>query len=116
MPQILAPADPEGEPRFVMLETIHEYGRERLQDSGQAEDIQRRHAEYFTALAERAEPYTRGGADQMRWFRRLVATKSTRAMPISRSLFFSTAALALLEKEPLLGSTSQDQASSCSCM
>jgi hypothetical protein len=24
---------PEGEPRFVMLETIHEYARERLQDT-----------------------------------------------------------------------------------
>jgi hypothetical protein len=26
---------PEGEPRFVMLKTIHEYARERLQDSGE---------------------------------------------------------------------------------
>jgi non-specific serine/threonine protein kinase len=64
---------PEGEPRFVMLETIHEYAREKLQDSGEAEDIHRRHAEYFTALAERAEPHTRGGAEQMRWLRRLEA-------------------------------------------
>ena len=64
---------PDGEPRFSMLETIHEYGRERLQASGQAEDMHRRHAEYFTALAERAEPYTRGGPDQMRWLWRLEA-------------------------------------------
>jgi len=34
---------PEGEPRFVMLETIHEYARERLQDSGEAEEIGRAH-------------------------------------------------------------------------
>jgi predicted ATPase len=64
---------PEGEPRFVMLETIHEYGRERLEDSGEAEEMHRRHAEYFTTLAERAEPHTRGGPDQMRWLRRLEA-------------------------------------------
>ena len=64
---------PEGEPRFTMLETIHEYARERLQDSGEAEDILRRHAEYFTALAERAEPFMRGGREQMRWLRRLDA-------------------------------------------
>jgi tetratricopeptide (TPR) repeat protein len=64
---------PEGEPRFTMLETIHEYARERLQESNEADDMQRRHAEYFTALAERAEPYTRGGHDQMHWFRKLEA-------------------------------------------
>ena len=61
------------EPRFTMLETIHEFGRERLEESDEAEDMLRRHAEYFTALAERAEPHTRGGADQMRWLRRLEA-------------------------------------------
>jgi predicted ATPase len=32
---------PEGEPRFVMLETIHEYAREKLQQSGEAEEIGR---------------------------------------------------------------------------
>ena len=64
---------PEGEPRFTMLETIHEYALERLQEGGEAEDMHRRHAEYFTALAEQAEPHTRGGPDQMRWLRRLEA-------------------------------------------
>jgi non-specific serine/threonine protein kinase len=63
----------DGEPRFTMLETIHEYGRERLLDRGEAEDMHRRHAEYFTALVERAELHTRGGPDQMRWLRRLEA-------------------------------------------
>jgi predicted ATPase/DNA-binding CsgD family transcriptional regulator len=48
------------EPRFVMLEMIHEYARERLQASGEAEDLQRRHAEYFLALAERGTPELRG--------------------------------------------------------
>ena len=64
---------PEGEPRFTLLETIHEYALERLQDSGEAEELHRRHAEYFTALAERAEPFMRGGREQMRWLRRLDA-------------------------------------------
>lgn len=63
----------EGEPRFTMLETIHEYARERLEDSGEAEAIRRRHAEYFTTLAARVEPHTRGGTDQMHWLRRLEA-------------------------------------------
>ncbi len=44
--------------RFWMLETIREYAVERLEDSGEAEMVQRRHAEHFLALAEEAEPYT----------------------------------------------------------
>jgi predicted ATPase/DNA-binding SARP family transcriptional activator len=47
------------ESRCVMLEMIHEYAWERLEASGEAEDLQRRHAEYFLALAERAAPEMR---------------------------------------------------------
>jgi predicted ATPase len=35
----------EDEPRFVMLETIHEYARERLEQSGMTEELRRLHAE-----------------------------------------------------------------------
>ena len=45
--------------RFWMLETIREYAAERLEESGEADRLGRRHAEYFLALAERAEPYAR---------------------------------------------------------
>ncbi|NIO72251.1 MAG: tetratricopeptide repeat protein, partial [Anaerolineae bacterium] len=45
----------DGEPRFLFLETIHEYARERLEESGEAETVQKRHADYFVALAEQAE-------------------------------------------------------------
>ena len=41
------------EPRFVMLETIHEYARERLEESGEAEELTRWHAEYFDELVSR---------------------------------------------------------------
>ena len=64
---------PEGAPRFTFLETIHEYGLERLLESGEAENMRRRHAEYFAALAEQAEPYMRGGGEQMRWLWRMEA-------------------------------------------
>jgi predicted ATPase/class 3 adenylate cyclase len=63
---------PEGEPRFVMLETIHEYAREMLQASGEAEEVRRLHAEYFLALAEEAEPEL-SGADQLAYLERLEA-------------------------------------------
>ncbi len=46
----------DGEPRFTMLETIRAYALERLEASGDADDIQRRHAEHFLAIAEQIEP------------------------------------------------------------
>jgi predicted ATPase/class 3 adenylate cyclase len=45
-----------GEPRFYMLETIHEYAREKLEESGEAEELRRLHAQYFLSLAEEAKP------------------------------------------------------------
>jgi predicted ATPase/DNA-binding CsgD family transcriptional regulator len=63
----------EGEPRFVMLETIHEYAWDRLGHSGEAESIQRRHAAYFTGWVERAEEDLYGGARQVEWLGRLEA-------------------------------------------
>src|SRR3712207_5734721 len=59
------------EPRFVMLETIHEYAREKLQESEEGEDIRRLHAEYFLALAEEADPGLEEGAQQAVWVERL---------------------------------------------
>ncbi len=42
--------------RFYLLETIREYGQERLEESGERPQIQRRHATYYLALAEDIEP------------------------------------------------------------
>jgi predicted ATPase len=42
--------------RFWMLETIREYAAERLEESGEAGELRGRHAQYFLALAEGAEP------------------------------------------------------------
>jgi predicted ATPase len=61
-----------GEPRFVMLETIHEYAWERLCARRESEDVLRRHATYFCSFAEKAEPIvTRGGPEQAGWMARL---------------------------------------------
>jgi len=45
---------PNAEPRFGMLETIHEYAREWLADGGMAEATKKRHAVYFARMAEQA--------------------------------------------------------------
>jgi non-specific serine/threonine protein kinase len=60
----------EGEPRFLMLETIHEYAREKLSESCEAGEFKRKHAVYFAELAERAE-LELSGAKQGYWFERL---------------------------------------------
>jgi predicted ATPase len=50
-------------PRFAMLETIHEYALMRWADapSGEGNALRRRHADFFIALAERAEPHLTSG-------------------------------------------------------
>ena len=46
----------DGEPRFGMLETIREYGLERLAASGEEAAIRQRHADYFLAHAVELRP------------------------------------------------------------
>jgi predicted ATPase/class 3 adenylate cyclase len=61
-----------GEPRFWMLETIREYATGLLQESGELDDLRRRHAEQFLALAEESTKVAYGG-DQALWWARLDA-------------------------------------------
>jgi tetratricopeptide (TPR) repeat protein len=44
----------EGEPRFSMLATIQEFGREQLETTDEFDAVQRRHAMYFLTLADSA--------------------------------------------------------------
>ena len=61
------PEDPE--PRFTMLETIREYGRERLEESGESQATRRAHAAYFLVLAEESTAEITA-ADQQAWLNR----------------------------------------------
>jgi predicted ATPase/class 3 adenylate cyclase len=58
-----------GDPRFAMLETIREFGLERLEDDGDREVVRRRHARYFLDLAVEAEPHLIA-EDQREWLDR----------------------------------------------
>jgi predicted ATPase/DNA-binding XRE family transcriptional regulator len=52
--------DGERESRFGMLETIREYAAEKLEERGEAQEIQRRHALYFLEFAESIRPQLDG--------------------------------------------------------
>jgi tetratricopeptide (TPR) repeat protein len=60
----------EGQLRLDMLETIRAYGLERLAASGEETDARRRHAAWYLALAETAEPQLLG-PEQVTWLARM---------------------------------------------
>jgi predicted ATPase/DNA-binding CsgD family transcriptional regulator len=64
--------EPDGEPRYLMLETIREFGLEQLATSGDEGAARDRHAAWCLALAEHAEAELLG-PDQRRWAERLDA-------------------------------------------
>lgn len=47
----------KGSLRYRMLETVREYGQQKLQESRQTGALRARHADYYLALAEQAEPF-----------------------------------------------------------
>jgi predicted ATPase len=59
-----------GEPRFTLLQTIQEFAKEKLIESGQDEIIRDRHAEFFLALALNAKPMLHGPEQEI-WLHRL---------------------------------------------
>ena len=65
------PVEP-GQARFSMLETIREYALEQLRAAREDDAIGGRHARFYAALVERAEPKLTG-ADQARWLDQLEA-------------------------------------------
>jgi non-specific serine/threonine protein kinase len=58
----------DGEQRFATLETLREFGRQRLRERGDDYEMQRRLAQWLLTRAEQAEPALRG-PDQARWLR-----------------------------------------------
>ena len=56
--------------RYRLLETVRQYARDRLMESGGGEAVRERHRDYFLALAEEAEPKLLG-AGQAEWLQRL---------------------------------------------
>jgi len=59
-----------GELRVALLETLRVYAVERAEAAGETEALRRRHAEYYSSLADRAGPYLHG-AGEKDWLDRL---------------------------------------------
>ncbi len=63
---------PDGQARYVMLETVREYALDQLVASGEAEDMRRRHAAWCVVLAERASAEL-NSSESDAWLARLAA-------------------------------------------
>jgi DNA-binding CsgD family transcriptional regulator/tetratricopeptide (TPR) repeat protein len=91
---VVAEATGNDEARYRMLEPIRQYGLERLEESGEAEEVRRRHAEFFLALAEEAEP-TLMGPQQGVWLKQLETEHDNLRAALSWSLEHGEAQLSL---------------------
>lgn len=65
-----APAGARSSARYRMLETLREFGLERMAERDEVVAVRRRHAACFAALVAEAGPRTRS-AEQLKWMARL---------------------------------------------
>ena len=67
---LVAEDGPDGTSRYTMYETLRQFARERLEETGDADRWRRRHAEHYVKFAERVGLGVQG-ADQYLWSSRL---------------------------------------------
>ena len=80
--------------RYRMLETIREYGLERLAEAGETERMRLAHAGYLLVLADEAEPQLRG-RDQLHWLNLLAAEHDNLHAAVRAAIEAGDAATAL---------------------
>ncbi|WP_187438127.1 BTAD domain-containing putative transcriptional regulator [Actinomadura decatromicini] len=71
--------------RYRMLDTVRAFCAERLAEAGETERFERAHAEYFLALAGRADPLLRSG-EQLEWLTLLAADHGNLHAALRRSI------------------------------
>jgi non-specific serine/threonine protein kinase len=67
---VIAESGPDGVESYRLLETLRQYGRDRLILDEEAEALQRRHASYYLQLAEVAKPHI-VGSEQLTYLARV---------------------------------------------
>jgi predicted ATPase/transcriptional regulator with XRE-family HTH domain len=87
-------SETSGQVRFTLLETVSEFGRERLVASGEHAKVGRRHAEYFVSMAEEAESQL-VGPEQDVWLQRLEIDLDNIRAALSRILEWGEVELGL---------------------
>ena len=90
----LVVASGEHQVRYRLLETVRAYAADRLAEAGESGQVAAAHAEYFLALAERAEPELRS-RDQLSWLDRLSAEHDNCSAAIRHVLSAGDGAAAL---------------------
>ncbi len=73
------------ESRYWLLDTIRQYARERLEEAGEAAEVNARHREWLVELAERAEPELTGPSSQ-EWLSRIEREEHNLRTALERSL------------------------------
>jgi predicted ATPase/DNA-binding SARP family transcriptional activator len=73
------------EARYRMLETIRQYGHEKLVEAGEVELVRQRHLAYYLRLAEQGDQEIRG-PHQLEWLKRLEAEYGNFTSALDRSL------------------------------
>ncbi|SDE09846.1 BTAD domain-containing putative transcriptional regulator [Glycomyces harbinensis] len=86
--------------RYRLLETVREYAAARLAESGETGDYYARHAEYFAAVGEAAEPHLMR-AEQVEWLDRLALDHGNLTAAVRRMIAAGDAPLAHRAIAPL---------------
>jgi non-specific serine/threonine protein kinase len=81
-------------PRYRLLETIREYGRDKLLEAGEADRVRDRHLANFVSFVETAEPHL-FAPDQARWYAMLDADLDNIRVALEWSLTESRSLLGL---------------------
>lgn len=67
---LVGQSETDAEPRFIMLQTIHDYAVKKLESSGELDELRRQHLDFYAQLAEEAQQFLEL-AEQNLWLDRL---------------------------------------------
>ena len=91
---------PDGKKRFRLLETVGQYARERLLESGEIENVSRQHAAFFLTFADEAEP-ARWSPAHRQWMDRM-ASEQDNFRAVLRWLQRNETQTSQLENQPVV--------------
>jgi hypothetical protein len=91
---LVAVAERAGGPRYRLLESVADYGLQRLREAGELDRVRLAHHEYYADLAERADAQLRGH-DQRRWLELLDADAANLRTAVEGAAQRGASALAL---------------------